>query len=55
MAPKRSAKQNDSSTPMLSLSRRYNSQESLGRYSEPALHSAYLGRYGGGECIRKIL
>jgi hypothetical protein len=54
MASKNSTRQNDSSTPMIALRRR-NSRESLGRYSEHSLHSAYVGRYGGGKCIRKKL
>ena len=38
---------NESGTPMLPLrQRRLQSHESLGRYSENSLHSAYLGRYG---------
>jgi hypothetical protein len=52
MASKHSVSQNVSSTPMIGLRRLCNSQESLGRYSERSLHAAYLGRYGGGKCVR---
>jgi hypothetical protein len=54
MASKKSSRRNDSSTPMIALRRR-NSLESLGRYSEHSLHSNYVGRYGGGKCIRNKL
>jgi len=47
--------QDDSSTPMINLQRRCNSQDSLGRYSERSLHATYLGRYGGGKCMRRKL
>jgi hypothetical protein len=53
MASKNAANQNDCSTPMMPLRRYGYSRESLGRYSERSLHSTYLGRYGGGKCIKK--
>lgn len=59
MASNRAGRQNDSATPMMPLKHRHGySRDSLGRYSENSLHSAYLGRYGGGsrcqDCMTRI-
>jgi len=55
MASKHTFRQNDSGTPMIALQGRSNSHDSLGRYSEHSLHAAYMGRYGGGKCMRRKL
>jgi len=55
MTSSRTFRQNDSSTPMIALQGRCNSRDSLGRYSERSLHATYLGRYGGGKCMRRKL